>query len=412
MKKKNLLLTLVASLGIVLTSIGQVPNYIPTNGLVGWWPFNGNANDESGNGNNGIVNGATLSNDRTGNAISAYSFDGTNDRIEVAHNSNLNFGKVTVSLWFKANTYLTSDNYGPHLLSKREASGWGNSIQMNLGYIENQNACWADWSISGNGGIYYYESSQLNTLEWFNVVYTHDDQSVNLYLNGNLVKTMNSPGLLSFNSLPLWFGARPNSVQFFDGIIDDIAIWNRVLTQEEVNILYATCTSDLVLTQPTDQNTTIGNNVIFTTTANDQDATFQWQSDLGLGFQDVSNVGQYSGATTNELTVSNVSANNNNQPFRCIISSSACNDTTNLATLTVGTTFLDENTLNSIKISPNPTNDFIFVEGNTTNEDFQIIDIKGTVLITTNSNKIDLKKLSSGQYFLKQGSRYSKFIKE
>jgi len=59
----------------------QVPNYVPTNGLVGWWPFNGNANDESGNGNNGIVNGATLASDRFGNANMAYSFDGINDLI-------------------------------------------------------------------------------------------------------------------------------------------------------------------------------------------------------------------------------------------------------------------------------------------------------------------------------------------
>jgi hypothetical protein len=42
----------------------NIPNYLPINGLVGWWPFNGNANDESGNANNGAVNGATLSQDR------------------------------------------------------------------------------------------------------------------------------------------------------------------------------------------------------------------------------------------------------------------------------------------------------------------------------------------------------------
>ncbi len=44
----------------------QIPSYVPTNGLVGWWPFNGNANDESGNGNNGTVNGASLTSDRFG----------------------------------------------------------------------------------------------------------------------------------------------------------------------------------------------------------------------------------------------------------------------------------------------------------------------------------------------------------
>ena len=57
--KKLLLLTLAGFL-VGFSAIAQVPNYVPTNGLVGWWPFTGNANDLSGNGNNGTVNGSTL----------------------------------------------------------------------------------------------------------------------------------------------------------------------------------------------------------------------------------------------------------------------------------------------------------------------------------------------------------------
>ena len=60
----------------------QVPSYIPTSNLVGWWPFNNNANDESGNGNNGALqNGVVTTSDRFGNTNAAYSFDGLNDRI-------------------------------------------------------------------------------------------------------------------------------------------------------------------------------------------------------------------------------------------------------------------------------------------------------------------------------------------
>ncbi|MBK7683481.1 MAG: hypothetical protein IPJ26_13910 [Bacteroidetes bacterium] len=57
----------------------QIPNYVPSNGLVGWWPFNGSANDESGNGNNGVINGVTLVADRFGNANQAYSFNGATE---------------------------------------------------------------------------------------------------------------------------------------------------------------------------------------------------------------------------------------------------------------------------------------------------------------------------------------------
>ena len=77
MIKKSVLLTALAIAGFAVTSLAQtVPNYVPSNGLVGWWPFNGNAIDESSNTNDGTVNGATLTTDRFGNASAAYDFDG------------------------------------------------------------------------------------------------------------------------------------------------------------------------------------------------------------------------------------------------------------------------------------------------------------------------------------------------
>ena len=75
------LLTLALCCVMAFSAHAQIPSYVPTNGLVGWWPFNGNANDESGNGNHGTVNGATLAADRFGNAGKAYSFDGVDDNI-------------------------------------------------------------------------------------------------------------------------------------------------------------------------------------------------------------------------------------------------------------------------------------------------------------------------------------------
>ena len=62
-----------------------------------------------------------------------------------------------------------------------------------------------------------------------------------MYINGTLVETISSPGLLGYNNLPLWFGARPNAgsnSQWYNGALDDIGIWNRALTPEEVQELY------------------------------------------------------------------------------------------------------------------------------------------------------------------------------
>jgi hypothetical protein len=90
--KKCLLLTAVVFFGTFTAAIAQVPSYVPTDGLVGWWPFNSNANDESGNGNDGIVNGPTLTEDRNGNAEKAYSFG--DNSITINNSNSLDFTPV------------------------------------------------------------------------------------------------------------------------------------------------------------------------------------------------------------------------------------------------------------------------------------------------------------------------------
>ena len=101
--KKTLLILAVFTFGA--TAFSQIPNYVPQNGLVGWWPFNGNANDESGNGNHGTVNGATLTADRFGNVNQAYGFDGVDDSIQLGKTaSQLGFANASfsVSIWFNS----------------------------------------------------------------------------------------------------------------------------------------------------------------------------------------------------------------------------------------------------------------------------------------------------------------------
>ena len=106
--KKLLLLLLVLS---VFASYAQVPSYVPSNGLVGYWPFNGNANDESGNGNNGTVNGATLSQDRFGNSNSSYYLNGQTDYLSVPVTSNLlTPSKISISLWCKIPVNYSANN--------------------------------------------------------------------------------------------------------------------------------------------------------------------------------------------------------------------------------------------------------------------------------------------------------------
>jgi len=96
--KKTLLFI---ALSVSLFSFNQtVPNYVPTNGLIGWWPFNGNANDESINNNDGTVNGATLSTDRSGVSNSAYYFNGVSNKISLPNLGNLT--EFSYSIWVKS----------------------------------------------------------------------------------------------------------------------------------------------------------------------------------------------------------------------------------------------------------------------------------------------------------------------
>ena len=118
-------LLLLGALTIVVTNAlfsQNLPSYVPTNGLVGYWPFNGNANDESGNGNHGIVDGAILTTDRNNSINKAYSFDGNNSFIHVKNSDNLNFiDKFSFSLWMNINK-LPYDGLEHYFLSKYDIS--------------------------------------------------------------------------------------------------------------------------------------------------------------------------------------------------------------------------------------------------------------------------------------------------
>jgi len=238
---RHLLTTL--TLCTTLTLHAQPPSYVPTNGLVGWWPFNGNANDESGNGNNGTVNAATLTDDRFGNSGSAYLFNGIDNYISIDDSPSLDVQNVTISAWYNCFDYgLSSQLNQGHIVSKRETSGWGQSFQLALESTTPVNGIWATYTIGSNGSVSYNSNSDLVTNAWVHAVYTHDNNSAKLYINGVAVSASSVIGGLSSNNLPMWIGARPfagSNSAFYHGTLDDIGIWNRALTPAEVQALYS-----------------------------------------------------------------------------------------------------------------------------------------------------------------------------
>jgi hypothetical protein len=231
----------------VLSAQAQVPSYVPTNGLVGYWPFNGTANDESGNGNNGTVNGATLAADRFGNSNNAFSFDGVDDFIDISSLSNSSYAPVTYSLWFNANQLVTVDLPLGNMVSiiGRDQAGIPN--QGDLGIWNNPNN-------SVNQQLIYYtgNTAQLFNFSpaislWFNLVFVYSSNyTMSVFVDGMPVGDVAFDGSGLTADIPFRIGAGTGfdgvSTRFnWNGYIDDIGVWNRALTADEVLALYNGC---------------------------------------------------------------------------------------------------------------------------------------------------------------------------
>ncbi len=237
MIKKYFLLAFILIMGLTTTIIGQnIPSYVPTNGLIGWWPFNGNANDESGNNNNGTNNGAILTADRFGNANSAYSFDGSNSYISVPSSASLESPtkRLTLSAWINlAGFSLIGQAFGP-ILTKSNSSA--NSFMYRFDIDLNGTGFYAginDWN-TNVGSSYNFLLNQ-----WYMVSAVLDSSIVYLYENDSLVNTQAFSTNILNNTLPLEFGRDvPGFTEVFNGKIDDIGIWNSALTQQQITNLY------------------------------------------------------------------------------------------------------------------------------------------------------------------------------
>lgn len=430
MKKKNLLMTALAIFGFATITLAQVPSYVPTNGLVGWWPFNGNANDESGNGNNGTVYGATLNNDRFGNANKAYSFDGINDYISVLSSTSLNFGagnSFTISFYYSPGTVVSRASGYNGVIGK----AWATGINPPRGWqIGRDNSTFRFESRGGTdltnannnppcGDNNIYAITALQN-DHYVFVFERVLNEIYLYKNSSLVHITSCSDIFREmdNNSPLLIGVDREGSFFSSGIMDDIGIWNRALTQQEITDLYNGCQL-AVNSQPASQTININNTAQFVVSSSDPSATYQWQTDLGVGYQNLNSVGQYSGTTNDTLIVSNVTMSNNNQPFRCIVSSGSCADTSDVAILAVN----DNVGIHEIKqdgiftVFPNPAQSVINIkaESKLIGAVYSIYDNTGKVVLTGKINSentvIELGNLAGGVYMFSVGENMKQTFK-
>ena len=239
----------------------SLPDYLPTNGLVGWYPFNANANDESGNGNHGIVNGPVLSTDANATQnSSSYDFDGQDDFISIGNSSSLNpFGVLTFSSWFNLDDLNNNNNV---IIGRNNNNSGADGYGYNFGVLNDSNGVSSKLRFGlgqqSNGSITDIDhTSSISANNWNHYAVTYDEANVRVYLNG--VKVHSAPltrsGGNHQNNFETFIGKyRPQSSgsqqsnQLFRGKLDNIGVWNRALTDAEIAQLY---TLEIDTTPPT-----------------------------------------------------------------------------------------------------------------------------------------------------------------
>ncbi len=282
---------LMIALALILSFSGGASADLTT-GLVAYYPFNGNANDESGNGNNGTVNGATLTTDWSGNANSAYSFNGTSSYIVINDAPSLRLLKnYSIFAWVKA------DNTGAFLTKGATTTLYPD---YQLGILAGNTSHPAPFNISSwyegdndHSGEDRIISKNTISSDWaFVGVIFEGGNKISLYINGNFDNSaiVNTEQIRQ-SSYPLYIGAwRPpideNSVSWLmNGSIDDIRIYNRALSESEIQELYNGQTN----------TTSTGSLTVTLSPQSAIDSGAQWRVDSGTW--------QNSGATVSNLTV-------------------------------------------------------------------------------------------------------------
>ena len=233
---------------------GCIPNL--SKGLLAYYPFNGNFNDESGNGLTAISkNGAFLTSDFVGRTNSCAGFDGINDYLIVPASSKLNADTITVSLQLMANNTnrlfaaISRVNF-----ENAQGVAWdlhNSSVQLGVpdnfwtfSVPTNTDACSTIYTNRENS-FYAFSKGPIKAGRWYNIVASFVGGVQKIYVNGVLevTKTRTMTSLKKCNDADLVIGGWWKSdIMSIDGKIDDVRLYNRQLNECEIAKLSETFT--------------------------------------------------------------------------------------------------------------------------------------------------------------------------
>lgn len=230
-----------ALIGVLLAATMLPANASISDGLVGYWSFdNCDAQDGSGNGNNGTVHGSPVC--TSGSSGSAYRFNGTTDYIVVPNASSFPSSAITTSFWInrEGNTIngrwenILSKEYSFQNYAETGSSNCTNCVSFGL------------WK--GSSGIWsanYTSSNSLAATGWIHFTFTFDNTTrvAKSYINGVLVATVNESDSSTYvrtSSNSLYIGRNGSAaVYYLKGLLDEVRVYNRALSDTEIQQLYS-----------------------------------------------------------------------------------------------------------------------------------------------------------------------------
>lgn len=216
---------------LVTVTVSDIINL--NKGLIAYYPFDGDANDKI-EGNNGTVFGAMLTTDRKGKANSAYDFDGVDDYIEVKNSTALtDMQNITLNVWVNINKLYSQGgyNYFPIIEKSNNKMKGG---KYHLSYVEEIGV---SFRFIGRKAV---KKQDIPLGNWVMITAIYQNDSYRLYYNGKLIDVSKGVDVGAFiEDGDLIIGKDvPGLIEYANGKIDDIRIYNRALSNEEIQKLY------------------------------------------------------------------------------------------------------------------------------------------------------------------------------
>jgi hypothetical protein len=289
---------------VAVLTVKSIPNCtIPPAGLISWWPADGDASDSVGSNSGTLFGNAAFV---PGFVRQAIALDGTNGYMQVPDAPSLNppFA-LSIEAWF----YLVSfSGTGPRYLVCKDDDGSNREYLINLvPGPSGQPVCRAHVGLPG-GYTYITGTNAIQFGTWTHVAETYDGAVLRLYVNGSLDSSLVATGGVKNTTQTLRLG-RGTPGYFFNGLIDEVSLYNRALSSAEIQNIYnaraaGKChvpVAPFVISQPTNQTVTLGSNAVMSITAG---------GSVPLSYQWIFNGTPLSGATRSSLQFPSIQTSN------------------------------------------------------------------------------------------------------